>query len=207
MTDRYAGRLAANLTWRRRTAAGALAVLMLASLGACSTKKELPPGPCPNVRILADASQLTKFRDGPGRDLIDVDHTARIDRVGGTCVYKMDKPTEKDKKPETGVLTVTVGLLIAAERGPANADHKARFEYFVTLVDRDRQPVQKTVFPVAVNFPGNVTRAVAEEFPIDLTIPLKPKQTGADFAVFIGFQLTPEQVEYNRLRERETIGR
>lgn len=197
MTGRYPG---------GALAIGALVASVLA-LGACSSKKELPPGPCPNVRILADAAQLTKFRDGPGRDLIDVDHTARIARVGGTCVYKMDKPTEKNKKPETGVLTMTVGLIIAAERGPANADHKARFEYFVTLVDQDRQPVQKTTFPVAVDFPGNVTRATAEEFPIDLKIPLKPKQTGGDFVVFIGFQLTPDQVEYNRLREREAIGR
>lgn len=190
----------------RLATTGALAALLL-SVGACSTKKPVSPGPCPRVNILADASQLTEFRDGPGRDLIDVDHTARIARVGGTCVYKMDKPAEKGKKPETGTLTMTIGLLIAAERGPADTDRKARFEYFVTLVDRDRQPIQKTVFPVTVDFPGNVTRATAEEFPIDLKIPLHPKQTGADFVVFVGFQLSPEQVEFNRRREREARGR
>lgn len=199
-------RLAAIRHARRLAAAGALATLLL-SVGACSTKKPVSPGPCPRVNILADASQLTGFRDGPGRDLIDVDHTARITRVGGNCVYKMDKPTEKNKKPETGTLTMTIGLLIAAERGPADADRKARFEYFVTLVDRDRRPIQKTVFPVTVDFPGNVTRATAEEFPIDLKIPLQAKQTGADFVVFVGFQLSPEQVEFNRRREREARGR
>lgn len=199
-------RLAAIRHPRRLATAAALAALLL-SVGACSTKKPVSPGPCPRVNILADASQLTQFKEGPGRDLIDVDHTARIARVGGTCVYEMDKPAEKNKKPETGTLTVTIGLLIAAERGPADTDHKARFEYFVTLVDRERQPIQKTVFPVTVDFPGNVTRATAEEFPIDLKIRLKPKQTGADFVVFVGFQLSPEQVEFNRRREREARGR
>ncbi len=61
-----------------RRLASALALLALAGIaGACSSK-EKPQAACPAGLIPADSATVTKFRDGPGRDLTDVVSEAEI---------------------------------------------------------------------------------------------------------------------------------
>ena len=52
-----------------------------------------------------------------------------------------------------------------------------------------------------VEFPGNQTRAhYTDEF--ELVIPKLSGQSVDDFLIFIGFELTNEELEYNRSRDR-----
>ena len=45
---------------------------------------------------------------------------------------------------------------------------------------------------------GNRTRLVYEDQPVVLSIPLKAGAIGPDFLVYVGFQLSPEELQYNR---------
>ncbi len=175
----------------------ALAVLV----AACGIfeKKEPPPGPCPRALILADAATITQFRDGPGRDLLDVSYSGRVSRVYSDCTYEM-------KKDGTGVMEARVLVAIDAERGPASRNRVAPYRYFVTLSDANHEPITKNVFDLAANFPGNVTRMTLTDDSVQLKVPIGAGQSGRSFTVLVGFQLTEDQLQYNRQLQREREG-
>ena len=49
---------------------------------------------CPDYRVIADAANLTKFKDGPGRDLIDVDFEGKITSVQLACLSDIEKKNQ-----------------------------------------------------------------------------------------------------------------
>lgn len=176
----------------------ALAAVVGIALPACSSKQP-PPGPCPRALILADADSLTRFREGAGRDLIDVDFNARFANVVSECEYDVDKT-------KAGKMTVRVTSAFAVERGPSNRTRKASLNYFVTLTDDRREPVAKSEFAVGVEFPPNVTRQVLADTPIELKVPIRAGQSGRNFTVYVGFQLTEAELDHNRRLKREREG-
>src|SRR5688500_5409169 len=99
------------------TFAGKARVLLVltafAPLAACSglggSKAEAGAEPlaCPRVAIVGDASEVTQFRPGAGKDLTDIRSRAALLDFTGGCEYD-----------RTGV-TVNLNLILAAERGPA----------------------------------------------------------------------------------------
>ncbi len=159
-------------------------------------KSERPP--CPRVSVLAEAATVTKFRDGPGRDLIDILYSGEIGGVRSSCEYDIDDDTGE------GTLTVTVGVLINGARGPADRERAGIFEYFVAIPSFYPRPEGRGVFTARLEFPGNLTRNRIEDRPVDLTIPINGSSKGADFNVLVGFQLSREELEYNR-RRRATV--
>lgn len=179
-------------------------VLILAglALAACGTydkvmgRNDPPPPPCPQVSVVQEALSLTRFRPGPGRDLTDVLFEAKLDDFQGGCEF------EYNRKTRHGVQTVDLNLLFEAARGPADTGREARFEYFVTLVNEQKQVVTKQVYPIKVTFPGNLTRARVTTEPVFLHIPVKGKWTGKEFEAFIGLQLSQAELDHNRRRNK-----
>jgi hypothetical protein len=157
----------------------------------------LPPPACPEVWVLADGVALIKFRPGDGRDLTDVIFSGEILGVDATCAY------ERDRETLVGSVTVEVAVNVRAERGPADRKRHAALPYFVSLIDAERKLVQKHRFEIAVEFPGNLTRVrVRDDPPVTLTIPLKADQRGDLFQVYVGFQLTKDELEFSRKRRK-----
>ena len=152
-------------------------------LAACATD-EGPPPACPAVIILKDADRLVKF-EGVGRDLTDVRFEVDVDETQLVCEYD-------DEEIESAV-----GIRFIAARGPADQARTASFSYFVAVVNRNQEILAREEFDLAIPFEGNRTRVVAleEVFP---NIPLRPGRNGEDYAVYIGLQLTPEELQYNR---------
>lgn len=161
-------------------------------------QKEEPPPPCPRISILGDAATITKFRPGPGRDLTDVLYEGVVTNVTGRCTYA------NGGKGANRALSMKVVLVIEAARGPANRDGRAAFSYFVGITDSSRNVLNKERFNVRMLFPGNRTRLVITDNPVTLEIPVKAGQSGRDFTIFVGFQLSREDLEYNR-RARKPI--
>lgn len=185
------------LTRLRAPLALALTALLLS---ACDVVDEFfeppPPPPCPTVSILANGERVTQFRDGPGRDLIDITAEARIDDFLARCIYDVDEKTG------VGQVHVELSLGITAARGAANTEGTAELPYFVTVTDLDKTVLTKNTFAILAVFEGNRYRISAFDEPVILSMPIQPSQTGRDFLIYVGFQLTPEQLEYNRfLRE------
>jgi hypothetical protein len=161
-------------------------------------QEEEPPPPCPRISILGAAATLSKFRPGPGRDLIDVLYEGVLTNVTGSCAYA------DGGKRANRTLSMEVALVVTAARGPANRDGRATFPYFVGITDSSRNVLNKQRFSVTVTFPGNRNRLVITDNPVTLEIPVKAGQGGQDFQIFVGFQLSREELEYNR-RARGTI--
>ena len=173
------------------SAARRLAVLaMAATVAGCGLfGGDQRPLPCPNFLILGDAGELVRFTPGRGRDITDVDFEAKIVDFEGSCKYG-------EKSVES---TFTVD--IAIERGPADDDREARFEFFIAIPKFHPAPEGKRTFPVAATFEGNRARLLYRDSLV-IDIPLKAGETGANYDVFIGFQLTSAELEFNRDRKR-----
>ena len=136
----------------RRRAAKCSAGLCLVLAG-CGAFEESQAPACPSVRTLATADNVTKFRDGPGRDLTDVVMEAEIVGFGGFC------ETDIDARRVDIELTVTIEAL----RGPAVREGSTEVAYFVSVLDGDGEILRKPVFRTTLEFEGNIGRVRASE--------------------------------------------
>jgi len=145
---------------------------------------------CPKVAIVRDLAEVTQFRAG-GRDLTDVQSRAALADFSGNCEYASD-----------GV-TVNVNVFLVAERGPALQGNQASYRYFVAVAKPGEDtPSAKTEFETSVTFePGKPRAGTREE--LAPKIPL-PKDTNAkDWKIFVGFQLTPDELAFNRAQMKQ----
>lgn len=164
-----------------------LSVPLLAAVAAAvllSACNRTPPA-CPRATILGDGASVTKFRDGSGRDLTDVVARAEIVDASVECDYNRN-----------GV-DVAMQIAIAATRGPADRARMADFDYFVAVADAQRNILAKEVFRVRVAFPETQNRVGTIE-QIEPHIPLRNRAEGVSYQIVVGFQLTPEELEWNR---------
>lgn len=146
------------------------------------------PTGCPRVSILEDAAQLVAFRPGAGRDLTDVTLRGVVAGFDGGCEYFDDH------------VQVAMRLSILAERGPAAGSNEADLEYFIAIADPEERILNKEVFTTNVTFPTGGSQAGTVET-LDYRIPLDQLAAGRFYRILVGFQLTPEQLEYNRTRQ------
>ncbi|MGQ0662022.1 MAG: hypothetical protein ACT4P2_00245, partial [Pseudomonadota bacterium] len=165
--------------------ARALAVLATAAgLAGCGGR---PPPPCPSASILAEAATVTRFRDGPGRDLTDVINEGELFDILALCSYG-----------RRGI-DVDLQVGVVATRGPADRARAAQFEYFVAILDPERQVVARQRFDVRFEFPDNRARLVRIE-ELEPQIPLADAALGPRYEILVGFQLTRDELAWNRSR-------
>lgn len=174
------------------------ALVLAAGVAACSSASQTTNIRCPEVAVLADAASITRFAPGAGRDLVDVDHEATIFDITSGCEYE-GRPGDADHR-----LHVALAPSIAVTRGPANRDRQARFSYFVSVVDETGAVRNKQEFPVAVEFVDNRSRVTFrdDDPPIGITLSAAPRDAPQASRIFVGFQLTPDELRFNR-RDRE----
>jgi len=157
--------------------------LLLAGCGAFGGDR--PPGPCPRAVIVQDASRQVKFQ-GTGRDLTDVLFETQLQAAQLACEY------------DEGAIESVLRVRFQAVRGPADRERLAQIRYFVAVArEPGLQVVAREEFALSVPFEGNQSQvAVTEE--LEPRIPISGEQTGADYRIFIGLSLTPDELEYNR---------
>jgi hypothetical protein len=159
-----------------------LALAGLALLAGCAGEPETRP--CPRAVVLNDAARQVKF-NGQGRDLTDVQFEASIRTGQLVCEY------------DDNVLDVGLQVEVVASRGPANADRLANITYFVAVAQSDQTVLARESFDIAIPFPGNRTRVSGLE-EIGQVITLPSGQDGGDYLIYVGLELTREELEYNR---------
>ncbi|SCA55582.1 conserved exported hypothetical protein [Candidatus Terasakiella magnetica] len=171
-----------------------VASILCLGLTACDSMKiwrAEKPEPCPRVTVLKNAAELTKFKEGPGRDLIDVLFEAKVTNVLSQCYYDVDYDTR------AGAITAQVAPVIAAKRGPADQSRSAELSYFIAVIDDNKKVLQKSTFPMKLAFPGNLTQNEVRDEPVDLTIVTNGATDGSNYEIYIGFQLSREEMAYN----------
>jgi len=93
---------------------------------------------------------------------------------------------------------VKITLVFNATRGPANRNRRARFDYFVSVVDPNLGILDRQAYPLGVTFPGNKTRVEFSSNPIILELPITAKWSVSYYQIFVGLKLTHEELSYNR---------
>jgi hypothetical protein len=171
--------------------AGAVSALLF--LGACGSLFD--DGKivvvCPVSGTLDQGDRFTTFAAGKGQDLTDVILDARITDMATQCHYEPDE--------RIGEVRMLVEFEIA--RGPAATETKYGFAYFVAISDPDGRILVRKQFDIEIEFPGNRGRTFTVE---ELThrIPVNESARLEDYRVYVGMQLTPKQLEFNRRTKR-----
>ena len=139
---------------------------------------------CPDVSILRDAAQRVTFAGG-GRDLTNIVAEVEISDFNGECGYR-----------ETDVVVeLTVEFLAIA--GPQMTGDAVSFPYFVAILDPEDRVLAKQVFQASATIEeGDAGGVVRED--LQQVIPLDRTAAGPAYQILLGFQLTPEELEYNR---------
>lgn len=164
-----------------------LPLVLLASVAACSSDEGPPPG-CPVTNFVDDLDRMTVFADGAVGDLTDVRFDAQFASLSAICNFEDD------------ALVMDIAFQVIATRGPANKDNQAAVTYFLAIADQTGAVIAKQTFDNVLPFRGNLRRvAIKDEF--EPTIPYPSDQKILNkYRVLIGFQLTTEQLAYNRSR-------
>jgi hypothetical protein len=168
-------------TLRRLPAVGLCAVTLA---GCNSLHLSYTDVKCPSTDITGQLGSVSRFR-GEGGNFADLTYHASLTGLKGECDLDDD-----------GV-TITMTVTVLAEIGPAAALRTADFPYFVAIVGTNNRIVAKRQFDDTLTFPANQRRAGATDT-ITQRIPLKDPHNASDLHVFVGFQLTREELEYNR---------
>jgi hypothetical protein len=180
----------------------AIAGLLALSMSACGTVKkdtsnEQNVGPCPLMGVLYDSARLVEL-DGP-ESMANVGYTAEMRSVTGLCRYVGADP-----------IVMNLDVAMAFGRGPKAVGDTHTYRYWVTVSRRDVLPLAKQYFDVTVKFPAGADRTETVERIERITIPrATPTTSGVNFEILVGFELTPEQLAFNRAgkRFRVTAGR
>lgn len=155
-------------------------------ISSCATG---PVPPCPPVRVDSATATMTKFRDGPSRDLSDVEYQVEVTGFEGECVFgenTVEVLLDVDFRVTSGS---------AAQAGPIS------FFYFAAIPQYFPQPAGKKVFEIQTELLGGATRPVTlTESDVSIEIPLSKDRPAASFDVYLGLQLSDDQLEFNRQR-------
>lgn len=142
--------------------------------------------PCPPAVVVADARQYIDMAPGPV-SAGSVRLAARISLPVTECEYEDDK------------IIVTLSVPIDAKRGPQLASGSLEFDlrYFVAVTDRFGKMLGKRIFAAGFRMGGDQASTSKLEH-IQQEIPLREGMDGASFTIYVGFQLTRAQLEFNR---------
>jgi hypothetical protein len=184
----------------RLTAILPLFVLAL-PLGGCETLGLTSPSPdlalvdmgpiCPASAVLSDAVVVTKLRPGtpPGQpNAANVAFTAEMSQAKLDCNFNREKNT----------LSVDINFAVKAARGPAGMGAEPQLDFFVAVVDADNNIISKTVYHGQPDLRGkqaNVYTQKVDNFPVVMAMDKRPY----DYEILTGFQLTPDELAYNRV--------
>ncbi len=155
------------------------------------------PGACPTALSLYEAHRLVDF-EGREASYANIGFTGEILGVSALCRY-----TDEDSTPINTVLE----MRMAFGRGPAASSESRTYQYFVAVTRRDSAVISKETFSIPVTFrPGETRVEVVQTFD-GLMIPrATPTTSGGNFEILVGFELTDDQLEYNRSGQRFRVG-
>jgi hypothetical protein len=148
-------------------------------------------GPCPFVKTLYDASRYVEFKDGREASA-NVGFSGEIQSIQAGCKYMENEP-----------ITVAMDILFELGKGPQAASSTKTYHYWVAVTDRNREVIAKQNFDLPVTFPAGKDRVYMTDEVANIVIPRGSQTTsGANFEILVGFDVTPQMAEFNRVGKR-----
>ena len=138
--------------------------------------------------VLYDNSRLVQFSQANAQRYSNIAFTGEMNSVHGLCRYVAADP-----------ITMNMDITMEFGRGPAaGADHKT-YRYWVAVTRRGRAPIAKQYFDVDVRFPHGQDVIAHTEHISRIVIPRANADiSGENFEILVGFDLTPDQLQFNR---------
>ncbi len=146
-------------------------------------------GPCPLMGVLYDNSRLVQFAQPNAQRYANIAFTGEMDGVQGLCRYVDADP-----------ITMNMDITMQFGRGPAAAGAERKtYRYWVAVTRRGRAPIAKQYFDVDVRFPHGQDVVSHTEHISRIVIPRANADiSGENFEILVGFELTPDQLQFNR---------
>jgi hypothetical protein len=148
-------------------------------------------GPCPFVKTLYDAGRYVEFKDAREASA-NVGYSGEIQSIQAGCQYKDNEP-----------ITVVMDVLFELGKGPQAMANTKTYHYWVAVTDRNREVIAKQSFDLPVTFPAGKDRIYMTDSIANIVIPRGSQTTsGANFEILVGFDVTPQMAEFNRVGKR-----
>lgn len=145
-------------------------------------------GPCPLMGVLYDTSRVVQFAQPASQRYANISFTGEMDGIRGLCRYV-----------DTDPITMSVDIDMEFGRGPAATADTQRYRYWVAVTRRGRNALAKQYYDIDVHFPRNQPVVTHTEHIDRITIPRANGDiSGENFEILVGFDLTPEQLQFNR---------
>ena len=174
--------------WFLRTAACSAAL----ALSGCSTSFSdinpfsSEPPPCPSAGTLVDAASITEFAKARSTADSNIRYRAEITRSAFDCSVSGNS------------VTGTVGIVGEVSLGRRGRAGEITLPLFIAVTLRDAEVVSKRFEVVDVTIPKGQKRASFEKIIPNFDFNIRTGRKTVDYELLIGFNLTPEQVAYNR---------
>jgi len=195
-------------------------LLLMASLASCASKKEedeqaakdeetkeekaaeakaardtyKPHLICPQVAIVRELGTADDYGT-ENADPAQLVAAAHMKNVAGTCSYQ-----------DEGI-DIAFKLAFTAAKGPRLGGDKAEFPFFIAVLDPDQGILNKNQMSVDFKFKDSEKTAEQEqELHVFIPLPKDQKQTGPNYRVLAGFQLSQAQLNEVRRQENAAVG-
>ena len=174
-----------------RIIASLLATALLASCGAGRFTENFDTrpnaGPCPSQGAIYDVARYVKFADGDDQLYSNIEYTGEIIDVRTFCRYYEDDPLQAE-----------IEIDFAFGKGELATSDVHSFPYFVAVTRRNGKVLAKEFFTASADFDGKRLTGVTELIG-KIQIPRSDSSiSGSNFEILVGFDLTEEQLQFNR---------
>ena len=143
-------------------------------------------GTCPPAGAVYSASRIVAF-DGDRQTFPNVEYTGEIVDIRLYCRYAGTNPVRAE-----------IEIDFAFGKGPKGASTRKDYGYWVAVTRRSGKVLNKQSFTVSADFSDGPVTAKTELLQ-RITIPRADESvSAANFEVLIGFELTDDQLTYNK---------
>jgi hypothetical protein len=138
--------------------------------------------------VLYDSARVVDFAEAGQQRYANIEYTGEMNGVRGLCRYVESDP-----------ITMALEVDMSFGRGPAATAGRHTYRYWVAVARRGRAPIEKVYFDVDVEWERGQLVANRREQIERIVIPrANPEISGENFEILVGFELTPEQLQFNR---------
>ncbi len=157
---------------------------------AAKAETEIIATGCPKIETTEMLSEIHLFKDQT--------QPAENQRVSS---FKIANLQDNCRHRGNNVI-VEISIQFAGELGPAgraSAGERPSFAYpyFIAIEGKDGEILAKEIFATTVSYDKDQS-SVTQSDNMRQIIPIAPNSTGDDYSIFIGFQLTEEELMYNQ---------
>lgn len=145
---------------------------------------------CPKVKALTDLSSITQFSNSGGQTPDKMISDTKLEKMNSKCTVSGNSVSLELELDFTGVLGPV---------GVKDLDGQANYTYpyFLSVISPDGKILSKDVFALSMIYEnGQITYHKQDK--LRQVIPLMTGQNASQFQIMVGFQLSGDELAYNR---------